>query len=321
MENCVHGPASINATDSHHATRDVQDDLDKALKLVPCDWCTSKGQSHCNHAKPAPVAQYLAEALRASSASGSSRELFAPLGVITLLTVSLVLQNRIRNLSVAWNQYQASYLQSRVALASYQSQLGEFAVDLLLARDYHQFDPQYWVNCGLATSQSEVDKVFAAAEGCLYDDSTGLDPADAAVALFNAQARMNEFVHRSLGDSEFVWPLLPSASTWIDCRNEARRQADLPPLSSDVIRDVSPPKSAPVSANSSQPVAGPSSVSATAGPSRVTRRSAAAAAEIAASVSAAPRSRSSSSSFELQASRSRPKRGGKPVNLAAAKRD
>lgn len=238
------------------------------------------------------------------------------------MTFFLVLQNRIRNLSVAWNQYQASYLQSRVALANYQSQLSEFAIDLLLARDFHQFDPQYWISCGLAMSQSEVEEVFAAAEGCLYDDSTGLDPATAAVALFNAQARMNEFVHRSLGNSEHVWPLLPSARTWLDRRNDARRQANLPPLSPEAFRDASPVETAlspsdPSATSSSQPVAGSSSNPAVAGPSRVTRRSAAAAAEAAASASAAPRSRSSSLSFELQASR--PKRGGKPVNLSATR--
>lgn len=74
MDHCIHGPSTINTAEAQQASRDIQDDLDKALKLVPCDWCTSKGQSHCNHAKPAPVAQYLAEALRASSASGSLRE-------------------------------------------------------------------------------------------------------------------------------------------------------------------------------------------------------------------------------------------------------
>lgn len=185
-------------------------------------------------------------------------------------------------------------------------------MDLLLARDYHQFDPQYWISCGLATSQAEVDEVFAAAEGCLHDDATGLDPADAAVALFNAQARMTEFVHRSLGNSEYVWPVLPSARTWLDRRNEACSQANLPPLSPEESRDTSPIETAPPpsTSSSSQPVA----VS-----SRVTRRSAAAA-EAAASVSAGPRSRSSSSSFELQTSCPRPKKGGKPVNLSATKR-
>lgn len=156
--------------------------------------------------------------------------------------------------------------------------------------------------------------MFAAAEGCLYDDSTGLDPADAAVALFNAQAWMNEFVHRSLGNSEYIWPLLPSARTWVDRRNEARRQADLPALSPEDSREDSPIETTPPGPSIS------SSTTPAAGPSRVTRRSAAAAVEAAASASAAPRSRSSSSSFELQTSRPRPKRGGKPVNLSTTKR-
>lgn len=179
-----------------------------------------------------------------------------------------------------------------------------------MARDHHQFDPQYWLNSGLVNSQSEVDAVFTAAEACLQDESQRLDPAGAAVALFNAQAQLGEFVQRALGGAEYVWPQLPSAKSWIDRRNEARVQADLPPLPRE---DIS-------STSASISVAGTSSIASVAGSSRVTRRSAAAAAEAAASGSAAPRSRSSSSSFELQASHC-PKKGGKPVNLATAKRD
>lgn len=312
IDNCVHGPSNINTAEAHSSSCDIQDDLDKALKLIPCDWCTSKGQSHCNHAKPAPVVQYLAEALCASLASGSSRMSFCSLCLDFKTKSFLVLQNCICNLSVSWNQYQASYLQSRLALASYQSQLSKFAVDLLLARDYHQFDLQYWISCRLVTLQAEVDEVFAAAEGCLHNDATGLDPANAVVALFNAQAQMTEFVHRLLGNSEYIWPVLPSARTWLDRRNEARSQANLPPLSSEKSRDTSPIETAPPpsASSSSQPIA----VS-----SQFMHRSAAAA-EAVASVSAGPRSRSSSSSFELQTFHPHPKRGGKPVNLSATKR-
>lgn len=141
---CIHKLLSLN---NKNKKKDPDDSiihlLEGAVKWISYELCQTKGQLHCSHMKPPALVQNLMEMLHIGTISSKHCKFsyFCLFYYIWFLTSLLDLHNCLCSLSIAWTQAQALKLQHYLAISSYQVQLSEFTLDLLIAEKYHSYNP------------------------------------------------------------------------------------------------------------------------------------------------------------------------------------
>ncbi|KAF9440339.1 hypothetical protein P691DRAFT_767899 [Macrolepiota fuliginosa MF-IS2] len=192
------------------------EEVSKILHLPACLTCTKKGIPHCSCSKPAPLAQYQAEALHTASISSYSS-----------------LHTRMRSLHVSWTQIQGQELLLQMAIISHHSQVSEFTADLIMAQRYHSNDPNYWVNSGLVVTKEDARKLFKAAHEVVEQPASGLDPTTTACRLYWAQGKFVCYCSAVHAEAPPFWAALPKPTTFMDCHQKAQSLMGLAVLPAD----------------------------------------------------------------------------------------
>ncbi|XP_006456655.1 hypothetical protein AGABI2DRAFT_146423 [Agaricus bisporus var. bisporus H97] len=135
------------AADVEAATTNVEATASDTAALISCASCARLGRPHCTHAKPAGLAQYLAEVLRLYGLSSESH-----------LCVSS------RNISVGITELASIRKLYSLVEARVISDTARHAAEILAAKAEHENDPGYFVGAGLISSKDQLPDLFSICE-------------------------------------------------------------------------------------------------------------------------------------------------------------
>ncbi|KAF7762566.1 hypothetical protein Agabi119p4_9159 [Agaricus bisporus var. burnettii] len=191
------------AADVEAATADVEATASDAAALVSCSSCARLGRPHCTHAKPAGLAQYLAEVLRLYGLSSESH-----------LRVSS------RNISVGITELASIRKLYSLVEARVISDTARHAAEILVAKAEHENDPGYFVGAGLISSKDQLPGLFSICDS--FFPSGDESPEEAAVRLYQANRALLLFIEEVNGLKEGgnVWPSLPEHPGFLPSSDE-----------------------------------------------------------------------------------------------------
>ncbi|XP_006463139.1 hypothetical protein AGABI2DRAFT_119963 [Agaricus bisporus var. bisporus H97] len=116
------------------------------LNMGVCDTCNAKHISHCDHAKPPCLTQFIAESVQPAAMLAGSN-----------------LKRRMRNTQVAISQAKLSKLNDRVCQANARLSIMELTMDLSTAFDLAAKPASFWVKGGYFDSEDRFYEVLEAA--------------------------------------------------------------------------------------------------------------------------------------------------------------